>query len=567
MFLGKMPSRFRDIGWNLVQGLVHPERIINAVIDSGKVSWKILARSGRIINPVIDSGKVLWKKTKSLFKKYFAPIAHLIAFCLLLINLYVFLDEVCMMLKWIFGIDGKILLLYATALVGIIIFFIWMAYIPTFPIILSVIPLIILIIPLIIVIFDLPLSQKICYLLGTDSKNEAIKLIGLGVGGIFAAILAASFNRRAAAQEYNNELVRKGNDDVRFQDIVRDLGHHRATVRIAAFYRFLYLAEKEQDIDEKTKKLRQDIFEILCGCLRGMSSRASNVYKNEHEYQIERQALSDVLFKGKFRGDLANKKNFVPSTFSPDLHKVHLAELNLSAANLSGANLSDADLSAAKLSAANLSGANLSDAKLLDAKLLRADLLRADLTDADLTGADLTGAKLSGADLTDAYLLRANLSGAKLIRANLSGAKLTDANLLVANLTKAYLSNANLSNTYLSYAYLSNAYLSNADLSKAYLSKANLSNANLSYANLSNANLSKADLRQAQLKGANLHDTYSIENADFRGAKIGNDPITENYIPENKGNYYADWTDSPPTKPDNSPKLRVVLVKSEGDKV
>ena len=312
-------------------------------------------------------------------------------------------------------------------------------------------------------------------------------------------------------------MIRKGNDDVRFQGIVRDLGHNRATVRITAFYRFLYLAEKKQDTYQKTKKLRQDIFEILCGCLRGMSSKTLNVRRDKHKYQIERQALFDILFKGKFRGDREDKKNFVPSKFFTDLHMVYLAKLDLSGANLLGVILSGANLSGADLSGADLSGANLSDA--------------------DLSGADLSGANLSGTNLLDADFSRANLSRVTLSNTNLSG---------------AVFSGADFSGTIFSNANPSKSDLSNTDLSDTDLLKTDLSNANL---------------QKAQLKGANLHDVSSIEQADFRGAKIGDRDITENDIPKDKGEYYADWTDSPPAKPDTPQKLQIAPAKSGENEV
>ena len=102
----------------------------------------------------------------------------------------------------------------------------------------------------------------------------------------------------------------------------------------------------------------------------------------------------------------------------------------------------------------------------------------------------------------------------------------------------------------------------------ADLQSVNFSHANLSNADLSNADLSNANLQKAQLKGANLRDVYSIEKADFRGAKIGDKDITKTDIPNNKGNYYADWTDSPPPKPDTPPKkLRITPAKSGENEV
>ena len=501
----------------------------------------------RVKNAVTNIGKAISKKTKSLYKKYHVLI---IAFVIGLFSLFIFADEAYMW-EWIFDISREIWLLCAAALGVIIIFFRWLAHHSAFPIILSVIALVILIIPLIIVTFELPLSYKICQLLDTSSRNEAIKFIAIGMGGVVGAILAASGNRRAVAQEHNNELVRKGNDNVRFQDIVKDLGHDKATVRIAAFYRFFYLAEKKQDTNKKTEKLRKDIFEILCGCLRSISSGTFDVNKNKHEYRIEQQALLDVLFKGKFRGNMKNEQNWIPSGFSADLCKVHLIKLNLSDANLSGANLSDAYLSDADLSGANLSDADLSDADLLGANFSGANLSSINLSDAylsganlsgsnllnavfsgaDLSGADLSGAKFSNTNLSDANLSGADLSGANLSDADLSGANLSDANLsgaglLGATLTGANFSNTNLSEVDISNTDLSNTDLSNTDLSGTDISKMDLSNVNLSNTNLSGADFSNTDLSNMNLSGADFSNT-DLSGADLSGADLSGANITD----------------------------------------
>ena len=174
-------------------------------------------------------------------------------------------------------------------------------------------------------------------------------------------------------------------------------------------------------------------------------------------------------------------------------------------------------------------------------------------------------------NLQSLYLVGADLLRAKLMRANISSAKLSSAKLSDANLSGANLSGADFSGEEpWDEKYWHDTIVHNTYMSKGLTDIRNMG-ANLSGANLSGANLSGANLQKAQLKDANLHDVSSIKNADFRGAKIGDDPITENYIPENKGEYYADWTDNLPTKPHNpqknKKKLRVAPVKSEGDKV
>ena len=407
-----------------------------------------------------------------------------------------------------------------------------------------------------------------------ESKKKTIEFIALGMGGVVATIVAVAVNRRAVAQERNNELIQKGHDNTRFQSIVRDLGHGRVTVRITAFYRFFYLAEKEQGTSEKTKKFRTDVFEILCACLRTISSGTFNPNKSD-EYQIEQQALVDVLFKGKFKGNPKKKQNFVSSKFLVKLDGAHLAGLNfssadLSKANLSGAyllganlrkvNLSSADLSGAYLLGANLSSANLSNANLSGAHLSDANLSDANLSDADILGTDISktkllGANLSGTNFTGVTFSNVNLSNMNLSGANLAGKDLSSMNLSSMNLSGTNLSNAILRKTNFSKANLSTANLSDTNLSEANFSGANLSGANLSGAkfpdaNLSGADLSEANFRKAELRCSQLHNAHSINKADFREAMINGKPIThehfKEHFPHDKGEYYTDG--NPPPK-------------------
>ena len=293
---------------------------------------------------------------------------------------------------------------------------------------------------------------------GIDDKEKVLRFIGWGMGGMVIALNGGALNRRASAQEENNELVGKGNDDARFQSITENLGHSKAGVRIATFYRFYYYASKKG----QSNKFRSDIFEILCSYLRTMPKEISECEKKKEEYRTERQTLFDILFKEKFK---SKENGLIPDNIPADLQRAHLDHMDLTNSNLSGANLSSANLSGSNLSGANLTNANLTVAHLNDTYLLHADLLDANLSNSDLSGSDFWRTNLSGADLSD-------------------------------------------------------------------------------------ANLSNSDLRRTQLKNAKWQNVYSLEKADFRGAKIGNRPITKDDIPEDKGEYYADWN-SPPEKEEN----------------
>ena len=288
-------------------------------------------------------------------------------------------------------------------------------------------------------------------------RHETLKFIGFMMGGVLAAIGAIAINRRAEAQTEsakaqvksakaqteNNELIQKRRDDARFQSITENLGHPKASVRIAAFYRFYYYASKEGQSDQ----FKKDVFEILCSYLRTMPKETSECKKKQEEYEMERQTLFNVLFKDKFK---SKKNGLIPDNVPADLRNIHLDEMELGKSNLSGANLFSANLSGAFLSGANLSSANL-------------------------VCANLTGANLLGADLSKSIFIGTNLS---------------------------------------------------------------------------RANLEDANFQGAELKRVIWENINTIRGADFRGATILGKPIKRDDIPDNKGEYYANWN-PPPEKEEN----------------
>ena len=345
-------------------------------------------------------------------------------------------------------------------------------------------------------IYDAVKAFKV--LLGTHNKKETIESIAFGMGGIIAAIVALAVNRRATAQEKNNELVEKGNINERFKSATEHLGHNDPIVRIAAFHQFCYLAKDHEDYN-----FRMSIFEILCSCLRSMSRDRSHLKEDRKERPTaECQTLLNTLFHPRY--------NFGFRGFQPDLRRVYLTRANLAQANLAGANLTRANLVKSKLKHANLTSAYCPHADLSDAILLNATI-----NCAHLPHAKLRNAMLERADLSNVMLGYADLSGANFYRSNIS-----------------------------------NAVLDHANLSGTALVRANLSGARLYLANLSGAHLSGANLSGAKLYEAQLQDVYTIEKANFCGAEMDNKPITKDDIPADKGEYYADW--NPPPKKEES---------------
>ena len=339
-------------------------------------------------------------------------------------------------------------------------------------------------------------------------RHETLTFIGVMMSGVLAAIGAVAINRRAdaqmknvVAQVENNKLIEKGHINERFKSAVESLGHRDASVRIASYYQFYYLAK------EGGEDFRYGIFEILCSRLRSMPHDKSHLTE---EYEKKRptaecQTLLNILL---------HPNHHVFNGSEPNLQKVCLINADLEGANLLCANLSGADLSYSRICNADLFHANLSDTNLSNTNLSHAHLSRADISNSNLLNADL-----SHADLTD------------------------------TNLSSAYLSHTDLSNT-----NFSRANLSYANLSCAGLMCTNFRDANLINVNFSGAQLLGTDFRGTNLKHTEL-ENVRIERADFRGAKIDNRPITKDDLPADKGEYYADWNpppwDTPPKKEEN----------------
>ena len=165
-------------------------------------------------------------------------------------------------------------------------------------------------------------------LLGDETKQQSVEFVAYGIIGILAVINAVVVNNRTRAQE-------KKNDDYRFQHLVNDLGHKRATVRVASFNRFYYLASKNKG--KNAKELSKNVFEILCSYLRVMSSETPYISKEKYEHLTESQILFDILFKGKFKFKPRNnmKPGLIYNEVTADLRNIHFADIDFSDANLS----------------------------------------------------------------------------------------------------------------------------------------------------------------------------------------------------------------------------------------
>ena len=211
--------------------------------------------------------------------------------------------------------------------------------------------------------------QLVSSWLGTKcDRAETLGSIGYGMGGVLAVIGAIALNRRATAQEKNN-------DDIRFQDMMTGLGDQDSTVRVATFYRFYYLASKKIQTDE----FKNNIFEMLCSCLRTMSSELPYAPKEKYEHLTKSQILFDILFKGKFKSN-SQQKGLVNDDSKSDLRNVHFVGIDFSDANLSNADFREANFSQGANLAVNLHNvysldkADFRGAKIGDISIKKEDL-------------------------------------------------------------------------------------------------------------------------------------------------------------------------------------------------
>lgn len=228
-------------------------------------------------------------------------------------------------------------------------------------------------------------------------KNEILKFLGIGMGGILLAIQAVFSYMRAKAMEdaanaqakstaeqaKANENAEKGLRQERLKNAIEHLGHDSDSVRLGGAYELFHLAEE-------IRELRRTVFDILCAHIRRTTGETEYLEKYMSKASEEIQSLLTLLFVQEYK-------------IFEGFH------INLQGSWLNGANLRGACLYGASLTKASLQGAFLMDAHLQGA-LLRDVRLQA----ADLRGARLQGAYLGGAELQGAYLQEAQFQGTRI---------------------------------------------------------------------------------------------------------------------------------------------------------
>lgn len=279
-------------------------------------------------------------------------------------------------------------------------------------------------------------------LLGVTQKFEALKFLGIGMGGILLALQALASHTRAKAMEDTanaqakateqqaaaNQNVERGQRQERLKNAIEHLGHQSDSVRLGGAYELFHLAQDTED-------LRQTILDILCAHIRRTTGEEEYREKYKWKPSEEVQSLLTLLFVQKhevFKGLHINLQRSW-------LNGVDLKEARLEKAILNNTYLQGADLGMAYLQGANLWGTHLQEAQLLMARLQGADL-----RDACLQGADLRMAYLQGANLIVAHLQGADLSMARLQEAYLGDAHMQGAKLWNTRLQGAYLEEARL---------------------------------------------------------------------------------------------------------------------------
>lgn len=305
-----------------------------------------------------------------------------------------------------------------------------------------IITLLVFLLVVLLTVFVIAISSKqpqwIYDLLGIVSigepKYEALKFLGISMGGILIALQALMSYRRAKALEDTARAqadavlrTEDGQRQDRLKNAIEHLGHGSESVRLGGAYELFHLAED-------TKELRQTVIDILCAHIR--QTTVEPQYRKTHEWKPSEQvqSLLTLLFMqehGLFRGLRVNlQESWLNGV---DLRDAYMERAVFTKAYLRGAILDSAHLQEANFREAHLQGAVVSSAHLQAVDFIEAHLQGADLFGANLLGAQLFGANLQGVNLHAASLQGARLGGARLQGANLSFAHLEGVNSHFAN--------------------------------------------------------------------------------------------------------------------------------------
>ena len=256
-------------------------------------------------------------------------------------------------------------------------------------------------------------------LLGVKRKYEALRFLGIGMGGIVLVAQAVISYKRARAMEDTakaqakatelqakaNENTEQGQRQERLKNAIEHVGHDSSSIRLGGAYELFHLAQD-------TKGLRQTVLDILCAHIRQTTS--DKKYQEDHKSKPseEIQSLLTLLFVQEhdvFKGLHINLQESWLN--GANLIRAKLEKANLSRAYLQWVNLYEANLQGADLEFAHLQNAHFTRARMQETCLLFAHLQGACIV-AQMQGAVLHSARLQGAFLGKVHMQAANLDGA-----------------------------------------------------------------------------------------------------------------------------------------------------------
>lgn len=382
-------------------------------------------------------------------------------------------------------------------------------------------------------------SRTIPDLLGVRSKHDALKFLGVGIGGVLVALQALMSYKRAKAMETTaaaqaaaaeaqakasehhataNENTERGQQIDRLKVAIEHLGNPSVSVRLGGAYELFHLA---RDAGE----FRETALQIICSHIRRTTGEGEYQAGHQASPSEEIQSLLRLVFvehpthfRG-FRVDLTGSYLRGVDLRCAHLRNARFAKANLEKALLDKAKLENADFFGARLCHASLERACLRNAALVEANLQHCKLIGADLSETRLHGADLRDACLGRAILREAVLEGTKLCKAVLECADMSHANLKETNLSGASCFKLRLLAAKIVGANLAEAKLEKADLRGSELYHSTVAAARLDNANLKGARIWDVNLMCAHLDWADLRGAWMKDV-SAQRADFCGAQL-----------------------------------------------
>ena len=182
-------------------------------------------------------------------------------------------------------------------------------------------------------------------LLGLSEKNEILKFLGIGFGGILLLWQAVIANKRAQAMEETakaqakateeqakaNENTERGQRQERLKNAIEHLGHASVSVRLGGAYELFHLAQD-------TKELRQTVLEFLCAHMRRTTGEKEYQQDYSSKPSEEVQSLLTLMFVQEYKVFEGCRINLQGSWLNrANLRHAHLAEANLSHAHLAEA--------------------------------------------------------------------------------------------------------------------------------------------------------------------------------------------------------------------------------------